>query len=156
MPEGTTLSLGQKPNELWCTDYKGEFLLGDVGILYPLTVARIMPRGICSCAKLWNPRKKRWLLRRLSVYFRNAACPPRSVQTMVYPSRRVIRYSISAGSRCGGLVWASASKGSGPAVPSRTGDTNACISRSKKEATRPPGLNSLQQQARFDQFHRGV
>src|SRR6266496_6416577 len=25
---GTPLSLGQRPNELWCTDYKGEFLLG--------------------------------------------------------------------------------------------------------------------------------
>ena len=24
--QGTALSLGQKPNELWCTDYKGEFL----------------------------------------------------------------------------------------------------------------------------------
>jgi hypothetical protein len=23
------LFLGQKPNELWCTDYKGEFLLGN-------------------------------------------------------------------------------------------------------------------------------
>ena len=27
--QGTPLSLGQKPNELWCTDYKGEFLLGN-------------------------------------------------------------------------------------------------------------------------------
>ena len=26
---GTPLSLGQRPNELWCTDYKGEFLLGN-------------------------------------------------------------------------------------------------------------------------------
>src|SRR5262249_30786877 len=25
--QGTALSLGQRPNELWCTDYKGEFLL---------------------------------------------------------------------------------------------------------------------------------
>jgi hypothetical protein len=25
--KGTVLSLGQWPNELWCTDYKGEFLL---------------------------------------------------------------------------------------------------------------------------------
>jgi transposase len=24
--QGTALSLGQRPNELWCTDYKGEFL----------------------------------------------------------------------------------------------------------------------------------
>ena len=28
--QGTALSLGQRPNELWCTDYKGEFLLGIV------------------------------------------------------------------------------------------------------------------------------
>jgi len=27
--QGTALSLGQRPNELWCTDYKGEFLLGN-------------------------------------------------------------------------------------------------------------------------------
>src|SRR5215469_8514839 len=27
--QGTPLSLGQRPNELWCTDYKGEFLLGN-------------------------------------------------------------------------------------------------------------------------------
>jgi hypothetical protein len=27
--QGTALSLGQQPNELWCTDYKGEFLLGN-------------------------------------------------------------------------------------------------------------------------------
>ncbi len=27
--KGTALSLGQRPNELWCTDYKGEFLLGE-------------------------------------------------------------------------------------------------------------------------------
>src|SRR6266568_4293086 len=34
--QGTPLSLGQKPNELWCTDYKGEFLLG-------ITIERIQP-----------------------------------------------------------------------------------------------------------------
>jgi hypothetical protein len=27
--QGTPLSLRRKPNELWCTDYKGEFLLGN-------------------------------------------------------------------------------------------------------------------------------
>ena len=27
-PRELSLSLGQRPNELWCTDYKGEFLLG--------------------------------------------------------------------------------------------------------------------------------
>jgi hypothetical protein len=27
--QGTPLSLGRRPNELWCTDYKGESLLGN-------------------------------------------------------------------------------------------------------------------------------
>jgi transposase len=36
--QGTPLSLGQRPNELWCTDYKGEFLLGNHQYCYPLTV----------------------------------------------------------------------------------------------------------------------
>jgi hypothetical protein len=35
---GTPLSLGQRPNQLWCTDYKGEFLLGNQHYCYPLTV----------------------------------------------------------------------------------------------------------------------
>ncbi len=26
--QGTPLSLGHRPNDVWCTDYKGEFLLG--------------------------------------------------------------------------------------------------------------------------------
>jgi transposase len=34
--QGTPLSLGQKPNELWCTDYKGEFPAGKQKILLPV------------------------------------------------------------------------------------------------------------------------
>ena len=36
--EGTPLSEGLQPNALWCTDYKGEFMLGDRRYCYPLTV----------------------------------------------------------------------------------------------------------------------
>jgi hypothetical protein len=32
---GTTLSLGKSPRDLWCTDHKGEFLLGNRAILLP-------------------------------------------------------------------------------------------------------------------------
>lgn len=35
---GTPLSDGAKPNDLWCTDYKGEFQLGNRQYCYPLTV----------------------------------------------------------------------------------------------------------------------
>jgi hypothetical protein len=33
--EGTPLSQGSAPNALWCTDYKGEFMLGISGIVIP-------------------------------------------------------------------------------------------------------------------------
>src|SRR5690242_15534490 len=36
--EGTPLSAGLRPNTLWCTDYKGEFQLGNKKYCYPLTV----------------------------------------------------------------------------------------------------------------------
>jgi transposase InsO family protein len=36
--EGTELSRPLQPNELWCTDYKGEFMLADRRYCYPLTV----------------------------------------------------------------------------------------------------------------------
>jgi transposase len=36
--EGTPLSQGLHANDLWCTDYKGEFQLSDKRYCYPLTV----------------------------------------------------------------------------------------------------------------------
>jgi putative transposase len=36
--EGTPLSQSAKPNDLWCTDLKGEFMLGDRRYCYPLTI----------------------------------------------------------------------------------------------------------------------
>ncbi len=36
--QGTLLSDGAQPNDLWCTDYKGEFQLGNKQYCYPLTV----------------------------------------------------------------------------------------------------------------------
>jgi len=50
--KGTSLSLGQKPNELWCTDYKGEFLLGNKKYCYPLTVTDHASRYLLLCEAL--------------------------------------------------------------------------------------------------------
>ena len=36
--EGTPLSRPLEPNDLWCADYKGEFMLADKRYCYPLTV----------------------------------------------------------------------------------------------------------------------
>jgi hypothetical protein len=37
-PEGTLLSGPHSPNDLWCADYKGEFMLADRRYCYPLTI----------------------------------------------------------------------------------------------------------------------
>lgn len=39
--QGTGLSPGRQPNDLWCTDYKGEFLLDNRHYCYPLNAASV-------------------------------------------------------------------------------------------------------------------
>ena len=53
----TALSLGQHPNELWCTDYKGEFLLGNRQYCYPLTVTDHASRYLLTCEALSSTRE---------------------------------------------------------------------------------------------------
>jgi len=40
---------GEKPNDVWCTDYKGEFLLGNGRYCYPLTVTDEASRYLLEC-----------------------------------------------------------------------------------------------------------
>jgi len=49
---GTALSLGHRPNDLWCTDYKGEFLLANHRYCYPLTVTDHASRFLLACEAL--------------------------------------------------------------------------------------------------------
>jgi transposase len=55
--QGTALSLGKTPNELWCTDYKGEFLLGNRQCGYPLTVTDHASRYLLSFEVLLHQRR---------------------------------------------------------------------------------------------------
>src|SRR5918997_4255485 len=50
--EGTPLSEGLRPNDLWCTDYKGEFRLGNKHYCYPLTVTDHASRYLLLCEAL--------------------------------------------------------------------------------------------------------
>jgi transposase InsO family protein len=47
--EGTPLCQGLAPHALWCTDYKGEFMLGDKRYCYPLTVSDHASRYLLLC-----------------------------------------------------------------------------------------------------------
>jgi transposase InsO family protein len=56
--EGTLLSDGLRPNDLWCTDYKGEFQLGDQRYCYPLTVTDHASRFLLLCEALESNRQE--------------------------------------------------------------------------------------------------
>ena len=56
--EGTPLSEGLQPNALWCTDYKGEFMLGDRRYCYPLTVTDHASRYLLLCEALESNAEK--------------------------------------------------------------------------------------------------
>jgi len=47
--EGTSLSRPDHPNDLWCTDYKGEFMLADRRYCYPLTITDFASRYLLCC-----------------------------------------------------------------------------------------------------------
>jgi len=50
--QGTALSRPVHPNELWCADYKGEFMLADHRYCYPLTVTDAASRYLICCEAL--------------------------------------------------------------------------------------------------------
>src|SRR6266566_5914023 len=50
--QGTMLSKPRLPNDLWCADYKGEFMLADRRYCYPLTISDFASRYLLSCEAL--------------------------------------------------------------------------------------------------------
>jgi transposase len=90
--QGTPLSLGQTPNELWCTDYKGEFLLGNRQYCYPLTVTDHASRFLLMGESLSCTREN-YAFAAFERLLRSAACPPTSVAIMAYPSLPRTLYS---------------------------------------------------------------
>ena len=56
--EGTPLSDGPPPNDLWCIDYKGEFQLSDKRYCYPLTITDDCSRNLLRCEALESSREE--------------------------------------------------------------------------------------------------
>jgi transposase InsO family protein len=56
--QGTPLSEGAMPNDLWCTDFKGEFRLGDGRYCYPLTVTDHASRFVLLCEAMEGTKEE--------------------------------------------------------------------------------------------------
>lgn len=150
---GTPLSVGSVPNELWCVDYKGEFKLGDGRYCYPLTVTDHASRFLLLCEALESTREN-LAVTAFEQLFRERGLPQaiRSDNGVPFASPNGL-FNLSKLS-----VWwlrlGIAIERIKPGKPQQNGRHERMHLTLKKEATRPPGMNSLQQQARFDLFVR--
>ena len=122
---GTPLSAGANPNDLWCADFKGEFKLGNGRYCYPLTVSDHAARYLLLCEAFESTRKPRSSPRSSGCSV-TAACPSPSAATTGCRSPVPTASTISPASRSGGCGWASPSSASSPAIRSRTAAMSAC------------------------------
>ena len=148
---GTPLSQGIAPNDLWCADFKGEFKLGDGRYCYPLTVTDHASRLILMCEALELTRED-LAVTAFEQLFRERGLPSaiRSDNGVPFASPNGL-FNLSKLS-----VWwlrlGVAIERIKPGHPQQNGRHERMHLTLKKEATRPPGMNSLQQQAKFDEF----
>lgn len=56
--KGTELSYANQPNDLWCADYKGEFLLRNKQYCYPLTITDFSSRYLLACERLQTTKEQ--------------------------------------------------------------------------------------------------
>ncbi len=148
---GTPLSEGAAPNELWCADFKGEFKLGNGRYCYPLTVTDHASRFLLLCEALESTCED-LALTAFERLFAERGLPGaiRSDNGVPFASPNAL-FNLSRLS-----VWwlrlGIAIERIKPGHPQQNGRHERMHLTLKKEATRPPGQNSLQQQDRFDAF----
>jgi putative transposase len=150
-PEGTILAHPHQPNELWCADYKGEFMLADRRYCYPLTITDFASRFLISCEGLSSTHT----MYAFSVFeraFKDFGLP-RAIRTdngapfasanSLFGLTRLSVWWLRLGISIERIK---------PGHPQQNGRHERMHLTLKKEATKPAAKNFLQQQARFDQF----
>ena len=149
--QGTALSAGGAPNDLWCADFKGEFQLGNGRYCYPLTVTDYASRFLLLCEAM-ESTKEEPTITAFEQLFRERGLPGavRSDNGVPFASPNGL-FSLSKLS----VWWLRLGidiERIKPGHPEQNGRHERMHLTLKKETTRPPGMNPLQQQARFDNF----
>jgi putative transposase len=149
--EGTGLSTPNHPNDLWCADYKGEFMLADRRYCYPLTITDFASRYLFVCDAL-ETTKEIYAFAVFERAFKDFGLPRaiRSDNGLPFASTSAF-FGLSKLS----VWWLRLGIGIErirPGNPQQNGRHERMHLTLKREATKPPGKNFLQQQAKFDEF----
>ncbi|MEZ5512621.1 MAG: IS481 family transposase [Steroidobacteraceae bacterium] len=149
--QGTGLSSPSDPNDLWCTDYKGEFMLADRRYCYPLTITDFASRYLLACDALATT-KAVYAFTVFERVFREFGLPrairsdngtPFASNSAFFGLSKLSVWWLRLGIEIERIK---------PAHPQQNGRHERMHLTLKQEATKPPGKNFLQQQAKFDHF----
>jgi putative transposase len=149
--QGTALEPARAPNDLWCADYKGEFMLADQRYCYPLTVSDAASRYLLCCDAL-EGTKEVLAFSAFERTFKDFGLPgairtdngvPFASRSAFFGLSKLSVWWLRLGIRIERIQ---------PGNPQQNGRHERMHLTLKKEATRPPGRNFLQQQAKFDRF----
>jgi len=149
--QGTTLSKPLLPNDLWCADYKGEFMLADRRYCYPLTISDFASRYQLSCEALATT-KETYAFTVFERVFKDFGLPkairtdngvPFASPHALFGLSKLAVWWLRLGIHIERIK---------PGHPQQNGRHERMHLTLKKEATKPAAQNFLQQQAKFDDF----
>lgn len=148
---GTNLSQGLNPNDLWCVDYKGEFMMGNRNYCYPLTVTDHAARYLLMCESLESTREslaftafeRLFKERGLPLAIRSDNGVPFASPNALFNLSRLSVWWLRLGINIERIK---------PGNPQQNGRHERMHLTLKRETTKPPAMNSLAQQAKFDAF----
>src|SRR4051794_26513027 len=149
--QGTTLSKPVRPNDLWCADYKGEFMLADKRYCYPLTVSDFASRYLLTCEAL-STTQEIYAFTVFERVFKEYGLPnairtdngvPFASPNALFGLSKLSVWRLRLGLQIERIK---------PGHPEQNGRHERMHLTLKLETTKPAGSNFLQQQAKFDDF----
>ena len=150
--QGTHLSESQNPN-IWCADFKGEFMLGDKRYCYPLTISDHATRYLLTVEALESVRED-LALPVFERTFQEYGLPsairtdngvPFASPNSLFGLSRLSVWWLRLGIRIERIK---------PGHPEQNGRHERMHLTLKKSTVVPPAMNFLQQQGKFDGFQQ--
>jgi transposase InsO family protein len=149
--QGTSLTDPASPNQLWCADFKGEFMLGNRQYCYPLTITDYCSRYLLACESLQST-KSTFAFSVFTRAFKDFGLPsairtdngvPFASPNALFRLSKLAVWWLRLGIQIERIK---------PGNPQQNGRHERMHLTLKKAATKPASFNFLQQQSRFDQF----
>jgi transposase InsO family protein len=149
--QGTPLVHARSPNALWCADYKGEFRMGDRRYCDPLTITDYSSRYLLACEGM-ESTKSTFAFAVFERAFKEYGLPevirtdngaPFASCNALFGLSRLAVWWLRLGIGIERIQ---------PGRPEQNGRHERMHLTLKREATKPPSFNLLQQQSRFEDF----